>query len=446
MTLPACFSLPELPHYWLANGRIPLACLEPSLLPELPHGLNAPPHDAALVSAHVEICQGEIIAVQSGRQPLETDLPLVDLQQGCIWPCFVDVHTHLDKAHIWSRTDNPDGTFGSAVSQIVADRAHGWSAEDLYSRMTFALKCSYAHGSIAVRTHLDCIDGQTHISLAVLRQLQQDWAGKLTLQAVSLVPLEAYATAEGDTLATTIADYGGLLGGLVLPHPELDQQLDRVFHLAVDRGLDLDFHTDENLNPQSQGLLAIARATLRHRFRGQVTCGHCCSLAVQPEAIAQETIELVKAASISVVSLPMCNLYLQDSHPGRMPRQRGVTLLPELHQAGVPVAMASDNCRDPFLAYGDHDMLEVFGQSVRIGHLDRPFGAWPQAVTHTPATIMGLKNLGQIGVGRSADLVIFQARSLNELLSRPQSNRLVIRAGNAIDTTLPDYAELDALL
>jgi cytosine deaminase len=446
MTLPACFSLPDSSHYWLANGRIPMACLDLSLRQDLPPGLITPPQDADLVSAHVEICQGNIMAVQSGRQPLETDLPLVDLRQGCIWPCFVDVHTHLDKAHIWSRTDNPDGTFASAISQIVADRAHGWSAEDLYPRMMFALKCSYAHGSIAVRTHLDCNDGQAHISLTVLRQLQQEWAGKLTLQAVSLVPLEDYAPPAGETLADQIADYGGILGGLVLPHLHLDQQLDRVFHLAADRGLDLDFHTDENLNPQSRGLLAIARATLRHRFRGRVTCGHCCSLAVQPDAIAQETIELVKAAGIAVVSLPMCNLYLQDSHPGRMPRQRGVTLLPELHQAGVPVALASDNCRDPFLAYGDHDMLEVFSQSVRIGHLDRPFGPWPLAVTHTPATIMGLPELGQIGVGRSADLVVFQARSLNELLSRPQSHRLVIRAGKAIDTTLPDYAELDMLL
>jgi cytosine deaminase len=31
-------------------------------------------------------------------------------------------------------------------------------------------------------------------------------------------------------------------------------------------------------------------------------------------------------------------------------------------------------------------------------------------------------------------------------LSRPQSDRLVFRNGIAIDTTLPDYAELDDLL
>jgi cytosine deaminase len=141
----------------------------------------------------------------------------------------------------------------------------------------------------------------------------------------------------------------------------------------------------------------------------------------------------------------MCNLYLQDRQQGRMPRYRGVTLLPELRQFEVAVALASDNCRDAFFAYGDHDMVEVFNQSVRIGQLDRPIGDWPQAVTRTPAQIMGL-DVGLIGEGRPADLVVFKARNLSELLARPQSDRIVIRQGTAIDTTLPDYAELDAVV
>ena len=59
---------------------------------------------------------------------------------------------------------------------------------------------------------------------------------------------------------------------------------------------------------------------------------------------------------------------------------------------------------------------------------------------------MGLTNSGRIGLGQPADLVLFKARSFNELFARPQSDRTVLRQGRAIDTTLPDYAELDALL
>ncbi len=126
-----------------------------------------------------------------------------------------------------------------------------------------------------------------------------------------------------------------------------------------------------------------------------------------------------------------------------MPRYRGVTLLPELHQLGVAVALASDNCRDPFFAYGDHDMVEVFTQSVRIGHLDRPIGSWAKAVTTTPAQMMGLPSGGFLEVNHPADIVLFSARTFNELFSRPQSDRVVLRQGQPIDTTPPDYRELD---
>jgi cytosine deaminase len=81
---------------------------------------------------------------------------------------------------------------------------------------------------------------------------------------------------------------------------------------------------------------------------------------------------------------------------------------------------------------------------VRIAHLDRPYGDWARSVTATPAAIMGL-DAGVIRKAAPADLVLFRARSMNELLSRPQADRVVIRAGRAIDTTLPDYRELDDL-
>jgi len=123
-----------------------------------------------------------------------------------------------------------------------------------------------------------------------------------------------------------------------------------------------------------------------------------------------------------------------------------VTLLQELKQHGIPTTVANDNCRDPFYGFGDHDVLEVFTQAVRIAHLDMPYGDWPCAVTKTSADLIGLPNIGRIGVGLPADLILFKGRSFSELLSRPQCDRIVLRNGQPIDTTLPDYSELDDLV
>jgi cytosine deaminase len=109
------------------------------------------------------------------------------------------------------------------------------------------------------------------------------------------------------------------------------------------------------------------------------------------------------------------------------------------------VAVASDNTRDPFYAYGDHDMHEVFREAVRILQLDHPIGSWADVVAGSPADIIGLPERGRLRVGAPADLVILEGRSWSEALSRPESRRTVLRAGKPIGTTPPAYAELDHL-
>ncbi|MDW8443812.1 MAG: cytosine deaminase [Acetobacteraceae bacterium] len=280
------------------------------------------------------------------------------------------------------------------------------------------------------------------------------WAGRIDLQASSICPIDRLAGEEGVALADLVADHGGVLGFVTrftgqghdaIP-PGFQDLLDRAFGLAEERGLDLDLHVDESGETAAATLPIIARTAIRRGFRRRIQVGHICSLSLQPDAVIEETIRLVRDAGIAVVSLPMCNMYLQDRVRGRTPRWRGVTLLHELAAAGVPVSVASDNCRDPFYAYGDHDMVEVFQSAVRIAHLDAPLGRWPEAVTTTPAEVMGLAQRGRIRPGAPADFVLFRARFWHELLARRQADRIVVRSGRAIDTTLPDYRELDALV
>ncbi len=421
----------------IKNARVPACLLVSADLAQNQEGL-------CLVD--LEIAQGSIARIVPAGNSCASDDQTIDCRQGQVWPCFVDMHTHLDKGHIWERSPNPEGTFASAIEAAKADSENYWQAEDVYRRMEFGLKCSYAHGTKAIRTHIDSFGEQAAISLGIFKTLQKEWTDRLTLQAVSLVTLDYYQTPEGVALADQIVEVGGILGGVAYMNPDIDAQLDTVFSLAKERNLDLDFHTDENGDPNSICLQKVAAAALRHEFKGQIVCGHCCSLAVQEPEGVEKTLDLVKQAGIGIVSLPMCNLYLQDRTPDTTPRWRGVTLLQELKQHGIPVTVASDNCRDPFYGFGDHDVLEVFTQAVRIAHLDMPYGDWPGAVSKTAADLIGLPNVGRIGVGLPADLILFKGRSFSELLSRANHDRIVLRKGKPIDTTLPDYAELDDLV
>jgi cytosine deaminase len=267
------------------------------------------------------------------------------------------------------------------------------------------------------------------------------------LQAAALFPMDAMVDeVYFNDLVAVVRDKGGLLGGVTKMNADLNWQLDTLFRAAAENGLDVDLHVDETDDPDAQTLKAIAEAVLRNRFKGKVTAGHCCSLARQDDGIAERTVAMVAEAGISIISLPMCNMYLQDRYPGRTPRWRGVTLFKELAAAGIATAVASDNTRDPFYAYGDLDPVEVFREAVRILHLDHPLDTAARVVTVSPASIAGRAEMGRIAVGTPADLVLFSARRWSEFLSRPQSDRVVLRRGKVIDRSLPDYRELDSVV
>ena len=365
----------------------------------------------------------------------------IDLKGQMVWPCFADIHTHLDKAFIWERTPNPDGTFMGALQATTQDREGYWTDADVERRMEFSLNCAYAHGTSAIRTHLDTFGTHGNRVWPLLRRLQKKWYGKVALQGVSLTMPERYMGEDRDGIVRNVAETeGGVLGAVLMKHNTTPEALEVLFGLATEYGLELDLHVDENGETDGTALELIAKTALKLRFRQKILCGHCCSLSVQSETQQTHIISLLGEAGIGIVSLPLCNMYLQDRTAGRTPRWRGVTLLQELDAAGIPVMLASDNVRDPFYAYGDFDMHEILQGGTRIGQLDHTHRPWAQSVTSRPGSWMGRTH--RLGKGAPADLIIFPARSMNEWMSRSQAGRTVLRNGRILEATPPSYETL----
>ena len=376
----------------------------------------------------------------AGAGLAEASAPRLAMGGAIVLPLFVDAHTHLDKGHIWPRAANPDGTFAGALETVAADRLANWSARDVAARMEFSLRCAYAHGTGAIRTHIDSLGPQTRISWPVFAEARERWRGRIALQASPLFRIDL-ALDEGhmrDVEAMVEAHGSHLLGAVTYMVPPLAEALDVLFTLAARKGYDLDFHVDETADPSAVSLSVIAQKALDHRFAGRVLVGHCCSLSRQGEEDMKRTIDLVARAGLDVVSLPMCNLYLQDRRIAGTPRWRGVTALHELKAAGVNVMIASDNTRDSFYPYGDLDMMEVWREGARILHLDHPAEPWAPALFTAPAQAMGLE-AGALSVGSRADMILTRARSFTELLARPQDDRTVLRAGAPLRTAPPAY-------
>ena len=429
--------IPASGSYTLSRAR-----LHSSLTP----GLSASFDVDGFALADIAVSRGKITSIAAAApQPAAN---AIDLAGRIVLPSFIDCHTHIDKGHIWPRMPNPDGTFMGALNANGADRRARWNAEDVARRMDFSLRSAYAYGTKALRTHIDSERPQEEISWPVFKEMRERWRGRINLQAACLFGIEAARDAAWfGSLVKRVAEAGGVLGTVTYMVPDLEELLDGVFAAAIEHGLDLDFHADETADISAIALKKIAEAALWSGFEGKILVGHCCSLACQPDLDVLDTLDKLARAGIAVVSLPMCNLYLQDRRQDQTtPRWRGVTLLHEMKSRGIPVCVASDNTRDPFYAYGDLDMLEVYRMATRILHFDHPVADWPKTVAATPAEVMRIDGAGVLAAGGPADFITFKGRSWTELLSRPESDRIVVRDGKPIAREIPDYAELDDLM
>ncbi|MGF1449900.1 MAG: cytosine deaminase [Opitutales bacterium] len=432
------------------RARVPRAYLPAGLGEGQPQPY--PGEDTALVDIDVE---GDRIAAVHAHDhvpaPVETET--IDADGRLLFPGLVDVHTHLDKAHTWFRAPNPSGTFDEAI-RILAEDTANWSEDDLLARGRYSLQCAVAHGTTALRTHLDSSPDFGDVAHAVTAQLREAFADTLTLQSVSLCGMDAWDSPRGEAIAQMTRRHGGsALGGFSKANPDIAHQLDRLLATARDYELGVDLHVDETHDCASVALHETAKAVLRNGFEGRVVCGHCCSLSQHDPKQQQETLALCRDAGLGIVSLSMCNLYLQGRAFAQeteltgplTPQWRGLTLVHELLAAGVPVAFASDNVRDAFFAFGDFDMAEVLNESWRIAHLDTRPGEGLRSVAQHPAWMMGLGEVGRIDAGARAALILFEARNLSELLSRRSLPRRVFRGERELNATPPPYAELPEL-
>lgn len=356
--------------------------------------------------------------------------PVAGPPQGMLLSACVDAHVHLDKNYAVESVGGAEGDLMTAITRMGRFMADEGVAT-LQPRMERALQEAYACGTRAMRTHLNWEQAAAPAALPVFAQVQAAWRGRVDLQWVSLTPLDLFADAAmGDAIAQAVCAAGGVLGAFVYRNADLQAKLQRVFTLARQYGLALDFHVDEGLDADATGLHSIAQLTLDYGLQGRVVCGHVCSLSAQPVAQAQATLALCARAGIHIVALPTTNLYLQGAWDGT-PVERGITRLKEAVAHGIPACIATDNVADAFYPYGSYDLLDSFALGVQMAHL-APAQDWLASITTHPAAALGLAWDGRIAPGCPADLVVLAARNGYELLTPRARQRTVLRGGQAL--------------
>ncbi|WP_295530976.1 amidohydrolase family protein [uncultured Pseudacidovorax sp.] len=390
------------------------------------------PHTAARPAlARIELAQGRVRSVtpEDDRAP---EPGAWHLHGALVLPGLVDAHVHLDKTFTLARIPEVRPGLLGAIEASVADMAR-WTPEDIHARASQGLQWAWEAGTTLLRTHVNWPEiGPLPCAWPVLDRLAHDWADRLTLQLVSLTKLDSFVDpAAARTVAAQVKATGAhaLMGGFVHSTNWNAQAMRHLLQAAQAQDLDVDLHVDEELHPTAEGLLGTARIARELGFAGRIVCGHVCALAAMPESRALAILDEVARAPITLVSLPITNLLLQDARTGRTPRQRGLTLVKEARARGIALLFASDNVQDPFCPVGSYDPLEGMAAAVLAGQLDAPFDRWSDTLCRADFLARGTPGAPQLA-GQPADLLIFPQADASAWPSR-SGTRVVLRTGVA---------------
>jgi cytosine deaminase len=201
---------------------------------------------------------------------------------------------------------------------------------------------------------------------------------------------------------------------------------------AARRGLRVDMHCDETDDPMSRHVETLAFETQRLGLQGRVNGSHLTSMHSMDNYYVSKLLPLMAEAGLTAVANPLINITIQGRHDS-YPKRRGMTRVPELLAAGVPVAFGHDCVLDPWYSLGSGDMLEVAAMGLHVAQMTSQAGmrACFDAVTTTPARILGLQGYG-LEPGCRADFVLLQARSPAEAIRLRAQRLLVVRGGRVL--------------
>jgi cytosine deaminase len=260
--------------------------------------------------------------------------------------------------------------------------------------------------------------------------LRDRWKDRVRIQIVAFITAGATRMpAKAKVwLDQAIAAGADVVGGTPAISDAPFDFLDMLFDTAATKGLPIDLHLDEHLDPGKQLFDAVIERTKTRKMQGRVAVGHCSALSAMPRDQARRVIEGFADAGISVITLPSANLFLQGRDTAVLP-PRGLTRVNEMLGAGVLVAAASDNIQDPFVPIGTGDMLEIARWTLLAGHMGfSDLGKAYTMVTRAPAEIMGYGDYG-LHEGARADLIVSEAEDIEDLVASGPPVRLTFVSG-----------------
>ena len=342
-------------------------------------------------------------------------------------PGLVDAHVHLDKAFLGH--GQAPATLDGALRTVAAQRA-GMTTARTGELAALALQRLGSNGITAARAHVEI---GLDVGLNLLTMHTQLPTDAVDLQLVAFPQHGLDSTGMPALLDEAMVSGASVVGGCPYVDPDPAGHLDTVFAVAQRHQAPVDLHLDFTDEPAASLLALVVERTRALGMAGLVTIGHVTTLAAMGPYGQSQALDLLASAGISLVVLPATDLYLMGhGEPGTRslaPYDRAVA-------AGVRTAIANNNLGNAFAPFGNGNLLQAAWLAGLVRRDSNGGGALLDAVTTTPAAVLGLPPHGT-RVGARADLAVLRSDTVADVVLEAPAVEATLRSGRPLPHWTP---------
>jgi cytosine deaminase len=357
----------------------------------------------------IGIKAGRFAAIEVGLP--KGDAPDQNLQGRLVLSGFVETHLHLDKSCLLARCDCARGTLDEVVAE-VAKAKRDFTEEDVYQRAARTLEKAITHGTNRMRTHVEVDPRIGLTSFRALKQLKKDYAWAIDLQ-LCVFPQEGLLDDPGceDVMLQAMREGADVIGGVPYMDRDAHGQIAKIFAMAQEFDVHIDFHLDFDLDPSRENFTEVCRQTEAAGWGGRVAIGHATKLSAMPRADFEAAAQRLANAGVAVTVLPATDLFL-TGRDAEYNVPRGVTHAHKLRALGVNANVSTNNVLNPFTPFGDVSLIRMVNLYANVAQIGRTedLADCLDLVTSASAKLLNAKDYG-VAVGFSADFVVLDCET-----------------------------------
>ncbi len=386
----------------------------------------------------VAIKDGYIVEVGEGLEEAEAN-EVIEAEGKMLSPGFVDSHMHIDINYTYDYEYAVPSLIGGArVFQSIFDPERKMTRQEIYDNIwehsAKTLDNCMIQGTCAVKTNVTYFEQWKGLAFDVMLDLKEAYKDRCDLyNCITFthpVPDETFEK-EVVPLWEKMAEEGKVdfVSGYPHKHPNRKEVIDSIFERAKRFGLPIDIHCDESDVPNLECFSYVLDKIIETGMEGKVSLGHVTALSSKTldEDLAQELIQKAARADANITSLTSCNMFLMQ------PIRRGPTRVKELTDAGVNVAVASDDVREVLRPYGNCDLLEEALLTAQVHKMGTPkeLRQVYDMVSYNAARNTLLPDYG-VKKGCKADLVLLDAKTPEEAILKQCAKLYVFKNGKKV--------------